>query len=488
MALRLRRGEAPGLSAARPLPDGTARYRWTPGPSVRKRGFKPFYLLGAPGTAIADTEAGWPGLGFAAAPAGCARLTVDGPPLDLPDAIRACQAIAAAVKAQAAPAPAAPRPAVRVRTVDDWLALFLEACRAGRVLKEQRNQAGPRVGRRDPIGPHTHATYRKGLALLSPIIGPDDPRLLTRADLEAVFETLIARRGWHTAVRAQRSLSRAFNWLRTNDAAARAALPAPEIYTKLSLGQPAGRLRMATPAEAEAMFEALADPARFARAHGLSLAAGDLPAAAPGAAAAWRFALWTVQRVNDVAGLTDDRVQGDHLILHQSKTNRPVHIPILQPAREALELARASRAGIGQGEGLVFWDAGARLPYQQIAGPSAAVPGEEYFKRLNRHWTAARELAGQVHPSLIGQGRDPWGAAWKPLTLADSRDTGVTRLFEALGADRNEARLADIAAWHGSSLERLIGLLKHYLVINPAFAERAGDALTRYAEASGIRV
>jgi hypothetical protein len=485
MALRLKRGEAPGLTAARPLADGTPRYRWIPGPSVRKRGFKPFYLLGAPGTAIAQTPGGWAGLGFGAAPAGCGALTVDGPPLDLSAAIAACRALSDAVKAQTAPAPAAPRPAVRIRTVNDWFADFLDACRAGRVLKDQRDAA---TGRRDPIGPHTIATYRKGLALLSPIIGPDDPRDLTRADLEAVFETLIHASGWHSAVRAQRSLSRAFNWLRKHVAGAAARLPAPEIYTKLNLGQPGGRLRMATPAEAEAMFRALADPAGLALELGLTASTAEIPAAAPGGAAAWRFALWTVQRVNDVAGLTDAQVRGGYLTLHQSKTSRPVHIPLLPAAREALELARATRAGIGQGEGLVFWDAGARLPYRQITGKDAAVPGEEYFKRLNRHWTAARDLAGQLEPSLIGEGLDPFGKAWKPLTLADSRDTGVTRLFEALGVDGNEARLADIAAWHGSTPERLIALLKHYLVINPAFAARGGDALERFAKASGIRI
>ena len=493
MALRLKRGEAPGLTHSRPLPDGTARYRWVPGPSLRKRGFKGFYLLGAPGSPISKTGEGWTGLGFDETPAGCDGLTVDGPPLDLADAIRAVQHVAAATRRQTEQARPAPRPQARSKTTAEWFDQFLEACAAGRVLKEQRGEAG----RRDPIGAHTVSTYRSGLALLRPIIGPDNPRAITRADLELIFETLIQQAGWHSAVRAQRSLSRAFNWLRRKDPAAMAALPQPEIYTQLGLGQPGGRLRMATPAEAAAMFDALARPEvlahEIARLEGRALEAEEIPPAATGAAAAWLFALWTCQRVNDVASATDHQIASGYFTLRQSKTGRPVHVPLLEPAREAIELARAARSGLNARlpaddiERLVFYDTEARLPYRQVTGENATTPGQVYFKRLNSHWIRARAFAGRLQPSLIGQGRDAFGQANKSLTLADSRDTGVTRLFEALGTE-NEARLAEIASWHGSSVENLLKLLKHYLVINPTFADKAGAALERQAKATGLKV
>lgn len=487
--IRLKRGQAPGLTPARPLKDGTARWRWLPGPSVRARGFRGLYLLGAPGQAI--DAAGWAGLGFAAPPPGCAALTLDGPPLDLAAAINAARALSAAALAQAAPAPAAPRPAPRARTTADMFDAFLTACAQGRVLKEQR---GP-GGRRDAISPHTLSTYRKGLALVRPLLGPDDPRDITRADLEAVFETLIITSGWHSSVRAQRSLSRAFNWLRRHDAGAAARLPSVDVYTQMRLGQPTGRLRMATPQEAQAMFDALARPAWMAAQLGID--ARDAPPAAPGAAAAWLFALWTCQRVNDAVGVTDHQVSGGYLTLRQSKTGRPVHIPLLAPAREAIDLARATRAGLAargvrlQGGPMgdyLFWDAQAARPYRQVTRANApGVPGLEYFKRLNSHWVAARRLAAHMVPSLDGHGIDAFGEPNRPLTMADSRDTSVTRIFEATGTD-NEARLAEIAAWHGSSVENLLKLLKHYLVINPAFADKAGAALERLALSSGFRV
>lgn len=492
MALRLNRGDAPGLTAARPLKDGTPRYRWIPGPSVRRRGFRPCYLLGQPGTLIAATPGGWAGLGFTSAPvaAGGAALalTVDGPPLALPAAIAACQALSAAVKAQAERAKAAPRPAARRRTTGDWFDIFLAACAQGRVLKEQREQHGPARGRLEPIGPHTLSTYRQGLTLVAPVLGADDPRDISRADLKAVFETIIETRGWHSAVRAQRSVSRCFNWLRQSDTAARAALPDPEVYTKMRLGKPTGRLRMASPAEAQAMFDALARPELLARQLGLH--ADDTPRAAPGAAAAWLFALWTCQRVNDVVGATDTQIGAKYFSLRQSKTGAVVSIPMLQPAREAIDLARATRAGLNRGEGLLFWDSQARrggLPYRQVKGPESPTPGAVYFKRLNNHWTAARALAGQIHPSLIGEGRDAINEPVAALTLADSRDTGVTRLFEALGTD-NQAHLAEIASWHGSSVKNLLELLGHYLVINPGFADKAGAAYERLAKANGFTV
>jgi len=480
--IRLKRGQAPGLTPARPLRDGTPRWRWLPGPSVRARGFKGLYLLGAPGAPI--DAAGWAGLGFAAPPAGCAGLTLDGPPLDLSAAIAPAKALSAAAAAQAAPAAPAPRPAPRAMTLNDWLDRFMEAARAGKVRTRDRN------GKPVPIRAKTIEGYAAALQPLRRVLGDDRPADIRREDLRIIYETLIDDGKHAMAVAAQRALSRAFNWLAEAHASEAHALPRSSVYSGMGLGQPAGRLRMALPGEAEAMFDALKDPAAFAAAHGLAIAPGLLPAPAPAAAAAWRMMLWTAQRGVDVMSFNDHAFAGERLHWIQSKGGAQISIPLTDGAREALRLARAARAGlaltpgrIDATGGLLFWDAATdpARPYRQVKAS-----GSVYYKRFNQAWGQARALAALAVPSLQGGHKDPFGNIMPALNFADGRDTAVTRLFEAM--EFSESALAPIASWHGSSVENLLKLLKHYLVLNPVFANRAGDRLEAYAVKIGLRI
>lgn len=496
--VKFRRGEAPGLAEIKAAGPNAPRWRWTPGASQRARGLKAINgLRGLPGRAWSAAD--WSAKGFTCRPPNdVLTLTHDGPPLDQLAAARACQAIAKAAKGEgvdlAAPGKAgAPAPVMtaRARTLDAWLNDFMAACEAGRVMRRHK-------GRLAPITAKTITGYRAALKPIRAGLGPDDPRLITRADVLAVLNALAAddpctgAPGKHAmAVAAQRAFSRAMNWLRHEAPGAAAALPDPSAYSNLGLGQPEGRQRLALPEEADAMFTALSDPAALARELGLHR--DDCPRPAPGAAAAWKAGLWCAQRGNDVVSFTDHAFASGRLMWRQSKTGSRVNLPLLDPLREAVQLARAARAGLAavtpamieQSGGLLFWNAETGRPYRQTKRKT----GEVYYRDLNACWTAARALAGRKIPSLIGDGRDPFGDPVPPLFFMDSRDTAVTRLFEAM-SDQDGA-LASIAMWWGgdaASIENLLKVLKHYLVFNPRFADKAGDALRRHAQAVGFSI
>jgi len=466
--IKLKRGFAPGMAPTRPDSQGRQRYRWAPGPSIRARGFKSIFLLGGPGTAL--TLKDWQGLGFTA-PA-IPGLTLDGVPLDLEAAAAACRALAGAAAAQSGKAAPIARPIVTHHTLNQAFDHFLEAARAGSVKKRDSR------GRKEAISAKTVQGYQHALQCVRDLAGDLPARALSRAELVSLYEIYIDQGKHHTAVASQRAVSRALNWLR-EDPQWRNHLPATETYSRLGLGQPAGRLRMATPEEAEAMFDALKDPASLGRELGIH--ADDLPAARPAAAAAWLMALWTVQRSADTLAFTETATDHKRLLWRQGKTKRKVNIPLEAPALEARRLALASRAGCEHG-GMLFMDTEMGRPYLMTSKASSVTR----FRRFNTHWTQARSLAGQKIPSLLGDTLDPFGDEIPALCFSDARDTGVTRLFEAM--QNQDGALASVSAWHGSDVETLIKLFRHYLVLNPRFANAAGDALRKHAEQMGFAI
>jgi len=475
----LKPGEAPGLEEIRPARDGTRRWRWNPAPKKRARGFRSVILYGLPGTAI-DAK-GWQGLGFDAPPPGVC-VTTDGPPMALEAAMETARALAAASTAQNVTVKSAPRPAPPQITNDMIMDEFLARARAGRITRRGKG------GQRTPISPRTVEGYDTALRPGRAIIGPSPARQTSRAEVKALCEALIEQGKHHTAVAFQRAWSRCVNTLREDPAWA-PALPPVEAYSQLGLGQPGGRARMATPEEAEAMFRAFADPAGLAaELHARGDGVNDIPPPRPGAAAMWLFALWTIQRGNDVVAYHDGAFHeeegkdgGLRLYWTQSKTGTRIDIPLLKPARQALQLARAARAGSGYDGPLLLIDTDCRQPYRQVKAN-----GRVYYKRFNTHWNAARALAGRLVPSLTGTTTDRYGDAIPALRFADARDTGVTRLFEAMQGQ--DGALVAISRWHGSDVETLIKLLKNYLDASPAFANRAGKALERHARDLGIAI
>lgn len=477
--LKLKPGFAPGLAEGRPLrgPAGETvpRYRWIPSPARRRQGFKTFYLLGASDEAAPIDAEGWRGLGFAAPPVD--GLTLDGPPLGLEAAARACRQIAEAAKTQhrtGAAAPAAARPAPAARTLNEAFDRFFEECAQGNVKKRDK------TGRPVPIKPKTVDGYRKALEPVRELAGDQSARGFSRDELTALCEAYIDNGHHPMAVAIQRAVSRAMNYLRNDVADWRPHLPGSHTYSRLGLGTPAGRLRMALPDEADAMFTALNDPAALGRELGLH--ADDLPPPRPGLAAAWLMALWTIQRGVDTMSFTEAATASDRLYWIQSKTGTKVDIPMLDQAKTARRLAIASRAGLGEHGGRLFMDSEYARPYLQVTRKT----GLAHYRNANAHWTAARALAGRKVPRLLGKATDPWGDPVPELWFTDSRDTGVTRLFEAF--QWRDGALASISRWHGSDIKTLLHLMKHYLVLNPTFADAGGEALRKHAAAAGFEI
>ena len=450
--VRLKRGEAPGLVRARPLADGTPRWRWLPGPRQRARaravhGFASTMLLHA-----------------------------DGRPMGLEDAIAEARRLSAALAdGQAA---RAPRRVMAEPSLDAALDAFIAAGQSGQVRRRSRRQGGQAV----PVSARTMAGYAQALTPLRRIAGAQPLRGLRRAEVLALCEAMIADGHHHAAVATARAISRALGWLSEQPHWA-AITPDPARFQRLRLGAPAGRLRMASPEEAAAMYTALKDPAGFAATLPVERrpGTGALPAPCPAAAAAWQLALWTCQRPADVLRITVAATEGGRLRMRQRKTGAAINIPLLPPASAARRLALAVRSASGYDGDLLIVDAPLRRGYVRVTPR-----GVDCFKRFNRVWCAARALAALKVPSLAGGTRNSFGDLVPPLHFADARDTAVTRLFAAMHGQ--DGALASIATWHGSGVETLVKLLQHYLVLDPSFADQAGAALGRHARAMGMDI
>ncbi|MEN0078615.1 MAG: hypothetical protein AAF753_05820 [Pseudomonadota bacterium] len=183
------------------------------------------------------------------------------------------------------------------------------------------------------------------------------------------------------------------------------------------------------------------------------------------------LAIWTTQRVRTVLGLTEANVAGARLRIKPEKTakrtGRKVDMPMKGPLPARLEAARARKAA----RGLVH-------PYL-IAHPTERGPYVQ--KTHGKHFRAARALAARFAPSLLGEGKDPWGDAITPFTFEDCRDTGITRLFRA-GASAEQ-----VAAWSGhKDVNALRALADSYISLDAEIADQGGDLLDAYTERKGL--
>lgn len=482
--IKLKRGSAPGLQAGRVDENGRTRYRWVPAPRQRKIGYKSLYLRGTPGTEYEDQD--WLALGFTSPPLD--DLTLDGPPMGLERAITACKKINDATKDQSAPDPnlVIARRAPLKRTLDAALNAFLEAGKAGKVLKRGKG------GKPEPVKHKTIIGYQSVLGAVRAVLGDLPLKSITHEEFAAVYEAFIENDKHTMAVRSSVAVSRALNWLKQKSPEWGRHIPDSTVYSGMGLGKPEGRLRMADPEEADLMFEALKNPAALGQRLGLHK--DDIPEANPAAAAMWQMSLWTIQRLVDVVSFNDNAFVSGRLIWRQSKRNARVDVPLLDGAKSALLLARATRSAMGQtGEGLLFWTAPKR-PYLIVNGKPAPIDfhydrkwnTDRAFRDYSEQWRPARELAAKIRPSLTGEASDKYGDKILPLLSSDARDTGVTRLFLAMQS-RPDA-LVSIAAWHGSKPESLMSLFENYLVMDPAFADHAGDALREHAARLGYTI
>lgn len=453
---------------------GAHLYRWNPGPALRAGGFKGVDLW-ADGPAL--TLADWRALGFETAVDDTLRLKS---PRALPLAPKGAARLAAALTAAAretlerrrsgAADPAGPaRPAARgsnrltlARLFDD----FLDA-------------------KAKTLPAKTIVNYRSHLAPILKAWGDECPAVLTKEIILDIRDTL-AGRGDHAAYKAVKTLQTALIWAAGRDRWRGGVMPAPEAYLRLGLAKPTPRLRVATPEEIDALILAFTDP------H-VIYAMKNVPAGQrtlrprPSLADALVAMLWTAARVGDALDLHDGhlRQEGgrDWLLYRQAKTRALVSIPVVGALKDRLPDMMARRRIVWRMRDMAAPETRAPLivseedgaPYRR-ARPSGLVD----HRPFNDLWLEYRALAARIEPSLNGEGLDPMGEPWLDFRPQDCRDTACTRLLDA-GAD-----LAEIASWHGSSVENVIRLIRHYVAIAPKHAAAAGDKLEAFRKKGGI--
>ncbi|HEX9837110.1 MAG TPA: hypothetical protein VGB90_09665 [Alphaproteobacteria bacterium] len=215
------------------------------------------------------------------------------------------------------------------------------------------------------------------------------------------------------------------------------------------LGMPgaAPRLRLATPAEIEALVAA-ADKARV-----------------PSVGDAILLALHSAQRRGDVLAMPDWIVADGRIRLRQFKRGAGVDVkltPVLaarmgQARRRgrAIESERCRKLG--------------RPERNELAIILSETTGEAWNGSTFSHsFGLVRAAAAASCPSLAD------------LRFLDLRDTAITRLALA-GCDKWQ-----IASISGHSLVAIDTILKHYLVLGRAFADPAIDKLTAWMRREGI--
>lgn len=444
-------------------------YRWNPGPALRRAGFRGADLwTGGPALTLAE----WRALGFEA-PAfdGLRQKIGRAEPMGPAEAAKAAKAMTLAARetiARRRAGEATPRhahavisPAARRLTLAALVADFLAA-------KEKTLPA------------KTIANYRSHLKPVLAAWGDEIPAVLTKDRLDDLHAAL-APRGDHAAYKTVKTLQTALIWAAGRDRWRGGVMPLPENYLRLGLRKPAARLRIATAEEGDALLLAFDDPHGAAscalpqhRGEARALAAGLRPRRSMGDALV--MMLWTCARVGDALSLAPDNLSarggGDWLTYRQAKTGAAVTLPVVGALKDRLPDIIARRRVVARAHGREAASADPLILSEETGeGYRSLRPsGIEDHRAFNDLWNAYRALAALAVPSL---------ADFRPQ---DGRDTAVTRLLDAGGS------LAEIASWHGSSVEAVIGLQKHYMRIDPHHAARAGVALGDWAKREGVKV
>lgn len=282
--------------------------------------------------------------------------------------------------------------------------------------------------------PETQRIYRQAVAALPAYILAMSPADLTPPVLEALYETLLARRGVHRAYQIFAVLSEVLKhgvrtgWLKAN--------PAREIERQT----PPGRLRLIEPAEAEAL-----------------LAAADA-AGLPWVGDALVLGLNTAQRIGDILALPYTLVDETHVRLSQLKSRgrKRIDAPLTDAARRRLSAIRARRRALKVVPAAIIFDGSGR-PLNR--------------RTFNHQWRAVCEIAAQRVETCAG------------IKFHDTRDTAVTRLASAPGNS-----MANICAVTGHSAASVEMIVKHYLVLTAGMAAEGIGNLNAFMEREGIAV
>lgn len=441
-------------------------FRWNVGPHLRKNGFKSFDLW-ADGPIFSVED--WRDHGFDQA-YGIVRkkgLT----PLTYAAAALLCRNLTSWARAQAGAKRGfeavssirgiAPRPQKKLteHLIDDYAKDIARQIRMGALSAKTGQQ------------------YSVDLRKAAKIFGPVAPHSITKDLLRTYHATIAEKQGAHAATKAAAMMTRLFAWAE-GDEKWRHLIPASTVYRNLGLAKPEARLRIGSADEMQTLLRAFDHPA-------LIYAELETPQAerllmpAPSMGDALIAMLWSCARVNDVLSFQWPAIEGGRLVYRQQKTGRIVDVPVMAGLAERLPAMRRRSDALrrNQADNTMIVSEIDGSPYWR-----RRASGVKDHRPFNDRWAAHRELAGKICPSLIGAGKNRLGASHVAFNAQDCRDTAVTRLALA------GATMAEIAAWHGSSVEVIVTLCRAYLAVGAEHADAGAEKLSAWAHRQGVVV
>lgn len=274
------------------------------------------------------------------------------------------------------------------------------------------------------------------------------------------FEVTRKVKGHYMAHGAFRLLRIAVNW-----APKRKWPNMREHVVGLGLKTPPPKVRVGDPEEMALLLHAFDNPIGLVKRYNVQTKK-KLPPARPEVGDALVIALWSAQRKKDILAFTDYAFAGNRLRWITSKTGKAIDLPLLGPLPDRIKAAMDRKAKAGK-------------THMEIVSPAHADAPYGHFT-FAKHFAAGRALAAKVRPSLIGQGKDKFNRPYVPFNFADCRDTAITRLGKA-GCEPWE-----IASWSNHSPAHVLTILRHYMDIDPEFADSAGKKLTNMTKRLGI--
>lgn len=452
--------------------------RWNIGPRLRALGFKPVDLwqtTGGPALSLDE----WQELGFDHAVVPTLARKVKplsaNKPMELAaarEAVRALNEAAHALKSKGAEERAgrttAPAPAVPTHiTIADVLDKFMAD-----------KQAGPH-----PVSPNRIKSYKSSDRLVRPWIGSEVPAVVDKDLLVDRFWKWSETNGHHMALKAIQFLCAALRHCHGSAPFVGSVMPDAASYSNLRLPKAPGRLRVGLPSEMDTLLLAFDDPHRIYDELGTPAADRRLNAA-PSLGDGLITMLWTCLRVEDALDIqTSHQVRLDgHDMLRFRLTKNSwreetfVTIPIMQQLQRRLPGMKARASAFRHPSDNLIIDERFGEPYIQKRRD-----GGTHHNRFEKQWNKYRALAGQLVPSLVGEGKNLLGQDWLAFRAQDCRDTAATRIYRATGGD-----LKKLSLFHGSNEKALLDLMRHYIEIDPTAAVEVGRELTEYAERHGI--
>ncbi len=208
-------------------------------------------------------------------------------------------------------------------------------------------------------------------------------------------------------------------------------------FLRLKLPAPDPRLRVATPAEIEALVAA---------ADAMEPAIGD----------AILLALLTGQRQGDLLQVSERQIEQGRVALEQNKTGARVGMKVLAALRHRLLAAKERRLKAGRPPQTFVWDPRTGKPYQPDT--------------FRHRFAEVRARAVETEPRL------------EDFYFMDLRDTAITWLANAGATD------SEIVAVSGHSPTTIASIKKHYLEANEGQANAALDKLEAWIAAQGVKL